>query len=42
MIFVLRKVAQLNNKYRKKWRPIIDVYTGAPLDKVTALPVIKS
>ena len=30
IIPVLRKVAQLNIKYRKKWGPIIDVCTGAP------------
>ena len=37
MIPVLRKVAQLNIKYRKKSGPIIDVCTGAPPDKVMAL-----
>ena len=37
MIPVLRKVAQLNIKYRKKRGPIIDVCTGAPPDEVTAL-----
>ena len=37
MIPVLRKVAQLNIKYRKKWGPIIDICTGASFDEVTAL-----
>ena len=38
MIPVLRKVAQLNVKYRKKWGSIIqvDVCIGAPPDEVTA------
>ena len=36
MISVLRKVAQLNIKYRKNGGPIIDVYTRTPSDKVTA------
>ena len=34
MIPALRKVAQLNIKYRKQWGPIIDVCTGAPPDEV--------
>ena len=38
MIPVLRKVAQLNIKYRKNGDHIIDVCTGAPPDEVTALP----
>ena len=38
MIPVLRKVAQFNVKYRKKNRsPVIDAWTGAPPDQVTAL-----
>ena len=37
MSLVLRKVAQLNIKNRKKWGPIIDVCAGAPPDEVTAL-----
>ena len=40
MILVLRKVAQLNIKYRKKWEtplPRIYVCTGAPPDEVTDL-----
>ena len=37
MISVLRKVAQLNIKYRKKEGLIIDVCTGTPPDEVTAL-----
>ena len=37
MIFVLRKVPQLNIKYIKKWGSIVDVCTGAPPDKVMAL-----
>ena len=37
MIHVLRKVAQLNIKYRKNGGTIIDVCTGAPPDEVTAL-----
>ena len=38
MILVLRKVVQLNVKYRKKnGGPIIDVCTGAPPDEVTTL-----
>ena len=37
MIPVLRKVAQLNIKYKKNGGPIINVCTGAPLDEVTAL-----
>ena len=40
MIAVLRKVAQLNIKYRKNGGPIIDVCTGAPSDKVTALSIV--
>ena len=39
MISVLKKVAQLNIKYRKKWGPIIDVCSRAPPDKITALYV---
>ena len=41
MISVLRKVIKLNIKYRKKWDPTIDVSTGAPPDKVTALCACK-
>ena len=37
MISVLRKIAQLNVKYRKKGGPIIDVCTGVPPDEVRAL-----
>ena len=38
MIPVLRKIAQLNIKYRKKWGPHnIDACTGVPPDKVTTL-----
>ena len=37
MIPVLRKVAQLNIKYRKNGVSIIDVCTGAAPDEVTAL-----
>ena len=37
MIPVLKKVVQLNIKYRKKWGPIIDVCTGAPPNAVAAL-----
>ena len=37
MIPVLRKVAQLNIKYRKKWGPLIDVCPRTPPDEVTAL-----
>ena len=37
MIPVLRKVAQLNIKYRKKGGSITYVCTGAPPDEVTAL-----
>ena len=37
MFPVLRKVAQLNIMYRKKWGPIIDICTGTPPDEVTAL-----
>ena len=37
MIPVLRKVAQLNIKYRKNGGLILDVCTGPPPDKVTAL-----
>ena len=40
MIYVLRKVSQLNIKYRKNGYPIIDVCTGAPPDEVTALPQV--
>ena len=36
MIPVLRKVTQLNIKYRKKGGPIIDVCTGASPDEVSA------
>ena len=36
MIPVLRKVAHLNIKYRKKGGPIINICTGAPPDEVTA------
>ena len=31
IVFVVRKAAQLNIKYRKKWSPMIDVCTGAHL-----------
>ena len=34
MIPVLREVAQLNIRYRKKWGPIIDVSTGPHLTKL--------
>ena len=37
MIPVLRKVVQLNIKYRKNRSPIIDVCTGTPPDEVMAL-----
>ena len=37
MIPVLRKVAQLNIKYKKNGGPIIDVCTGALPDKVMAV-----
>ena len=37
MIPVLRKVAQLNIKFRKNGVTIIDVCSGAPPDEVTAL-----
>ena len=37
MILVLRKVGQLNIKYRKNGGPIIDVCTGARPDEFTAL-----
>ena len=39
MIPVLRKIAQLNIKYKKNGGLIIDVCTWAPPDKVTALKV---
>ena len=37
MVPELRKVAQLNIKWKKKWVPLTDVCTGAPPGKVTAL-----
>ena len=37
MISVLRKVVQLNIKYRKKWGSVIDVCTGVPPDEVRAV-----
>ena len=40
MIPVLRKLTQLNIKYRKNVGPIIDVCTGAPPDEATALIAI--
>ena len=42
MIRVLRKVAQLNIKYRQNGSPIIDVCTGATPDEVTALANIQN
>ena len=39
MISVLRKLAQLNIKYKKNGSPIIDVCTGARPDEITALQI---
>ena len=37
MIYVLRKVAQFNIKYRKNGGPIIDICSGVPPEEVTTL-----
>ena len=42
MISVLRKVAQLNIQYKKKWGLKIDVCTGVPPDEITALCLVES
>ena len=41
MILVLRKVVQLNIKYKKNGAPIIDVCTGSPTDEVKTLAQIQ-